>query len=221
MKTAVVIPTLNESKRIKKTLSELVAAGFDVIVVDDGSTDNTKEIINELPVRYVEHILNRGQGAALKTGTDMAIKLGYDSVAHFDADGQHRLEDLKTIIDLLEKGEHDVVLGSRFMDDNTNFPWQKKIILNLAKIFSEKILQLNFTDPQSGLRAFRLNKRGELDWKKDDFQHCTEILTLILKNKLNYKEVPIIVKYNTEDGPKVVRPKMSMGVKLIMSKIFD
>ena len=221
MKTAIIIPTLNEAKRIEKTLTELVSSGFEIIVVDDGSSDSTSEIVKQFSVNYVKHIINRGQGAALKTGTEMAIRLGYDSVAHFDADGQHRIEDLKSVIQLLEKGEHDIVLGSRFLEDNTDFPLQKRIIFNLAKIFSKQVLQLNFTDPQSGLRAFNLDKIKDLDWKKDDFQHCTEILTLILKNKLNYKEVPIIVNYNTEDGPKVVRPKISMGLKLIMNKIFE
>jgi len=221
MRTAVIIPTLNEAQRIGKTLKELVSLGFEVIVVDDGSTDNTKEIVKEFPVYYAKHIINRGQGAALKTGTHLARELGFDAVAHFDADGQHRIEDLQSVIKVLEEKDYDIVLGSRFMDDKTDFPWQKKIILNLAKIFSKQVLQLSFTDPQSGLRAFKLKESAQLNWKKDDFQHCTEILSLILKNKLNYKEIPIIVNYNIIEGQKEVRPKISMGLKLIINKFFD
>lgn len=219
MKIAVVVPTFNEADRIEKTLGDLVAANFDVIVVDDGSTDSTETLVRNFPVNYVQHIINRGQGAALKTGTELAFRLGYDVIAHFDADGQHRIEDLHKIIKLIDNNAYDIVLGSRFLDAKTEFPWKKKIVLNIAKVFSNKILKLNFTDPQSGLRVFQSKSLEMLNWQKDDFQHCTEILSLILKNGLKYKEVPIIVNYDI--GQKAVRPKMSMGIKLIFNKLFD
>ena len=221
MKIAVVVPTFNEAARIEKTLRELHAANFDVIVVDDGSTDATEELIQSFPVNYVRHIINRGQGAALKTGTELARRLGYKIIAHFDADGQHRIEYLQQIIKVLSDEDYDVVLGSRFMDNKTDFPLQKRIILNIAKIFSNKILKLSFTDPQSGLRAFRSQGLDQLNWKKDNFEHCSEILSLILKNKVKYKEIPIIVNYNVLQGQKAVRPKLSMGIKLLVNKLLD
>lgn len=221
MKVAVVIPTLNEGLRLVETLKKLESLNLSIIVVDDGSTDETEQLLNEFNVIFARHIINRGQGAALKTGTLIAKELGFDAVAHFDADGQHRLEDLQTILKTLDEENHDVVLGSRFMDQKTDFPLQKKVILALAKIFSQRVLKLNFTDPQSGLRAFKLDQLKNLDWKKDDFQHCTEILTLIRRNNLKFKELPIKVVYHDDTQKKVVRPRVSMGLKIMFNKFFE
>lgn len=221
MRVAVIIPTYNESGRVEKTVSSILDQNFDIVVVDDGSKDDTEALLKSLPITYLKHLVNRGQGAALKTGTEYALEKNYDVVVHFDADGQHRVEDLKSIIKKLEVTDLDVVLGSRFMNDQTEFPWQKKIILSLAKIFSNKILQLNFTDPQSGLRGFRLQKYEKMNWQKDDFQHCSEILSLVLKNNLKFEEIPIVVNYNSALAQKAVRPRLSMGLKLLLAKLFE
>lgn len=221
MRTAVVIPSYNEAARLESVLNELTQTNFGIILVDDGSHDATWELVQGKNIEYLRHLVNRGQGAALMTGSTYAVLQGYDIVAHFDADGQHRISDLKMLVEKLASCDLDVAIGSRFLDKNTRFPWQKRIILWLARIFSRKLLSLNFTDPQSGLRAFRSGIWDKIRWSKDDFQHCSEILGLILKNDLKYAELPIRVSYFANSKQKEQKPRMSMGFRMILSKIFD
>lgn len=220
MPVSVVIPTYNEGTRLVNTVNQLIPTGYNIIIVDDGSKDNTAELVASLPVHFLAHSVNCGQGAALKTGTEYAKMLGSDIIAHFDADGQHRVEDLVKLVSFLQSNQHDIVLGSRFLDNKTQFPLHKKIILNIAKIFSQQLIGLNFSDPQSGLRAFKTKALQSLDWQKNDFLHCTEILTLIIKNKLCYEELPIIVNYNLAEK-KATRPRISMGFRIIIHKLFN
>lgn len=220
MSVSVVVPTYNEGGRLKETVDQLLQTNYNIIVVDDGSSDSLSESISSLPIHLLVHPVNCGQGAALKTGTEYARQLGSSIVAHFDADGQHRIEDLKKLVEYIEKNDEDIVLGSRFMNNETNFPTYKKIILLAAGIFSRQIIGLNFTDPQSGLRVFKVNVLDKLNWQRNDFLHCTEILNLIIKNKLKYKELPIVVEYNLTEK-KAIRPRISMGFKIIYHKLFN
>ena len=221
MKPVIIIPAYNEATRISEVLEKLMARGHEIIVVDDGSSDNTFDKANEFPINVARHHTNLGQGAALKTGTELAKKLNYDLAIHFDADGQHRLEDLEKMIELLKEKNLDVVLGSRFLGLDSKLPWKKRLIYWFARRFSRKVLQLDFTDPQNGLRALRLDKLSLLDWQKYDFQHCSEILGLIKKNKLNYQEIPIKVNYDEYSQNKKVSPGISMGFKMIIDKLFN
>ncbi|MBT5337968.1 glycosyltransferase family 2 protein [Candidatus Falkowbacteria bacterium] len=222
MKSCIVIPAFNEGGRIKVVLTKLLQSGFkNVILVDDGSDDETLGTVKELPIIVAQHQINLGQGAALRTGTQIAMRLGFDVVVHFDADGQHRIEDIDTMLKVLENEDVDVVIGSRFLQHKSNLPLKKRIILWLAKIFSRKLLQLEFTDPQSGLRAFRTSIISKIDWQHDDFAHCSEILSLIAKNRLRFEEVPIKVEYSVATGNKSVKPQMRMGWRLLIAKLFN
>jgi len=223
MKIAVVIPSYNEGQKLQSVLENLQSSNYDIIVVDDGSNDNTSQLLEKHSIYHTKHNANLGQGAALKTGTNIARKMGVDIVIHFDADGQHRLEDLKKIIKQFELNtELEVVLGSRFLDNKTQFTKLKKVILRIAKIFTKSFLQLEFSDPQSGLRGIKISALDKLDWQSDDFRHCTEILNLIKINKLNFQEIPIIVNYDKySQTKKSIMPQIMMGWKLLITKFFN
>jgi glycosyltransferase involved in cell wall biosynthesis len=220
MKSCIIIPAYNEAVRIGQVVQNILEAGFDVLVVNDGSKDDTAAVLRGLPIIYAEHPVNQGQGAALRTGTELAGELGYEAVVHFDADGQHQISDIPRLVQVLETGRQ-VALGSRFMGVESNLPTQKKVMYGFAKIFSRFILQLKFTDPQSGLRAFRLSAYDRICWQKNDFQHCSEILSNIMKNEVVYEEIPVEIVYDEYSQSKVVKPKLSLGLKLVLSKIFD
>ncbi|MBI5076838.1 glycosyltransferase family 2 protein [Candidatus Falkowbacteria bacterium] len=221
MKIFVVIPAYNEEAKIAEVLSSFEKTEYKIVVVDDCSADKTAEIASQFEINLLRHHVNLGQGAALRTGTDYAISKGADIIVHFDADNQHRVEDVETIIKPIISGEADVVLGSRFLGLKSNLPFRKRIILFLAKIFSHSLLKLEFSDPQNGLRAFRCEVRARINWQSNDFAHCSEILGLIIKNRLHYLEVPIRVNYETYSMSKPVRPKLRMGWRLLLKQILE
>ncbi len=219
MRVCAVVPVYNEEETIHRVLTELLAAGFHVVVADDCSQDKTADIARRLPVHYLRHWINLGQGAALRSGTQLAERLGYEIIMHFDADGQHRTIDAKLVVRKLIEENLEVVIGSRFLQTKSELPLKKKIVLWLAGIFTRKILKLNFSDPQSGLRAFRTDVLDKLMWENDDFSHCTEILEQISANRLKCKEIGIKVEYSNYSGSKKVKPQIRMGWRLLLNKL--
>ena len=125
----IVIPCYNEGEALKTSVQELLDHNYEVIVVDDGSEHSAWEQIKELPVHFLRHCINLGQGAALQTGMDYAKRLGADAVVHFDADGQHSPADIPALLASLEKC--DIAMGSRFLrqEDLAQVPFMKRQLL--------------------------------------------------------------------------------------------
>lgn len=194
----IVIPAYNEAAMIESVLQKLLAANyFNIVVVDDCSQDQTGEIVKNFPVFYLRHIINRGQGAALRTGTQFALERGAEVIIHFDADGQMLVEDIPRFVELVAEGQ-DVVLGSRFLErgEAIKMPWHRKLLLMGAKVFNFLILGVNYSDPQNGFRALSKQAAERLQWKNDRMAHCSEILRLIKIKNLPYKEIPVTINYS-------------------------
>src|SRR5512133_422891 len=115
MRIAAVIPALNEETMIGPVIRGVRSFADLIIVVDDGSSDHTYEVAKKAGATTLRHAINRGQGAALRTGTEAALRLGADIVVHVDADGQHDPSMIQTLSDPIREGEVDVVFGSRFL----------------------------------------------------------------------------------------------------------
>src|SRR5215203_5388038 len=123
----IIIPVYNEAEVIAQTLHQLVQTAYNIVVVDDGSIDGSGEVIRQFPVHYICHPVNLGQGAALQTGMDFARMRNAAAVVHFDADGQHRVEDIQQLLLPVLNDQCDVVFGSRFLDkDDVEIPFSKK-----------------------------------------------------------------------------------------------
>jgi glycosyltransferase involved in cell wall biosynthesis len=197
MKVIVVIPAYNEAEWISGVICDLKKAGYETVVVDDCSKDSTVKLAEKAGATVLSHVINRGQGAALRTGTHWAIENGADIVVHFDADGQFRVEDIARLLKPLETGEADVVFGSRFLDNTTKLPWLKKsLIMPLARLVNRILFKVKLTDPQSGFRAFTSEVGNKLNWRQDRMAHASEILALIIRGGWRVKEVPITVIYH-------------------------
>lgn len=196
MKVFCIIPALNEEKTISKAIEEARPLVDQVVVVDDGSIDATRKKAEESGAIVLAHLINRGQGASLETGNKYAIAHGAEVIVHFDADGQFLAEEIKEIIAPIERGEVEVVLGSRFLNKKSDMPWFKeKIIYPIARIVNRLTLDLPLSDPQCGFRALSREALKKISIKQDRMAHCSEILYKISKNKLKVKEVPITVIY--------------------------
>ncbi len=192
-----IIPAFNEADKISLVINEVKKVVDKVVVVDDFSSDDTFSVASKLGVIVLQHIVNRGQGAALQTGNDFALKDGADIVAHFDADGQFDPRDLKTAIREIDDNDLDAVLGSRFLGTKINMPSLKKnILFPIARLVNRWFFAIKLTDPQSGFRVLTRKVLLETEIENDGSAHCSEILYKLFKNKYKIKEIPITVTYN-------------------------
>lgn len=196
MKTICVTPAYNAAKYIGQTVRGALQVVDEVIVVDDGSVDETADLAAQAGAKVARLSINRGQGAALRLGTRLALDLGADIIIHFDGDGQFQADDLPKFIKALADNQTDIVFGSRFLDHSTLMPWTKKsVIMPLARLFN-RCFGINLSDPQSGFRAFNRNVAKSLQWQQDRMAHCTEILHLAHRQHWRIVEVPITVIYH-------------------------
>lgn len=193
---AVIIPVYNEARVIADIIKNTKKTFPNIICVNDGSTDMSAKIIRGEGVRLVNHPINMGQGAALQTGIEYARNMaGIKYFVTFDADGQHRVEDVKKMLENIEETGVDIVMGSRFLGRAENISKVKKIILKLAIKFSNLTSGIRLTDTHNGLRVFNRKVAEKMQITMSDMAHASEILEIIRENKFNYSEVPVTIVY--------------------------
>lgn len=191
----IVIAAYNEGKSILKVINSLKKSGYkNIIVVDDGSSDNTYELCKNSSIYALRHIINRGQGAALKTGIDFALKNGAEIIITFDADGQHRVEDIPAMIKPIQKKECEVTLGSRFLK-KSELPLFRKITLKIAILIVWLFYGVKMTDAHNGFRAMTKSAAKKIKITSDRMEHASQIIEEIHKKQIKYKEIPVTILY--------------------------
>lgn len=216
----VVIPVFNEEKTLNDVLNSLAPYHYLIVVVDDGSNDNTYEIAQSHDVHLLRHLCNLGQGAALQTGISYALTLfDVKFIITFDSDGQHQASDIPKLVDALIKEESDVVLGSRFMVGATaeNISFLRKITLKLAILITKLTTGLKITDTHNGLRAFTVEAAAKIKITQNRMAHASEILQQISKFKLKYCELPVNVLYTQYS--KLKGQSLLSGIDIILDII--
>lgn len=215
-KIFIIIPAFNEEGAIQSVLKEIKDAGYgNIIVVDDGSADRTHDIAGSvLGTIAVKHFVNRGKGAAVKTGIEAAKKLGADIAVTLDADGQHNPHDIAKMIKLIRKG-NDVVLGTRLKDPK-GMPKYKILANHLGNFFTWAIYGLWVTDSQSGFRAYSQKAISLIDTKTDRYEYDSEIIREIYRNSLKYAETPIEVRYTEYSMNKKHKMNFKNGIKTLI-----
>ena len=195
---AVVIPLYNEEKVIRKTLLELKnkRPNDAIIVVDDGSKDNSYKQACIKGVYLLRHLVNLGQGAALQTGIDYAKKLGCKYVVTFDADGQHCADDIEKFIEVLRKDEADIVLCSRFLGKAQNIPPLRRYFLRFAAFIEQIFTGIHLSDVHNGFRAINIAKFPNFTITQNRMSHASEIIDLIKHLKMRYIEKPCTIYYS-------------------------
>jgi glycosyltransferase involved in cell wall biosynthesis len=198
MKITAVVPIYNIPDDILgQVLEKLGHYVEEIVVIDDGSTINVKRPNLNNQCRVLRHVINRGQGAALQTGTAYALDHGADIIVHFDGDGQHCPEDISELIKPLKENQADIVFGSRFLGKKSAIPFSKKyLILPMAKIINRLFTGLKLSDAHNGLRAFRAEVAAKLILTQDRMAHSSEYPYLVKKNHLRYAESPMTVIYH-------------------------
>ncbi len=197
VKVFCVIPAFNEEKNIASVLAQVKPLVDEVVVVDDGSTDKTAQIAKTAGAVVLRHLVNRGQGAALETGNQYALRQGAEIIVHFDADGQFLASEIREIIAPIKTGQAQIVFGSRFLGKKSNIPWLKKnFLLPAARLVNYILLGVRFSDPQSGFRALSRQAAQEIQIENDGMAHCSELLAKALASDFQVKEVPITVIYH-------------------------
>ncbi len=197
----VVVAAYNEGKVIRGVVAEVVRAGWRVVVVDDGSRDNTVAEARAGGAIVVRHAVNLGQGAALQTGIDYAIRRGADRLVTFDADGQHSCDDIPALVAALDGA--DVALGSRFLGKAIEgASAQRKLLLRTATLVSNGLSGMNLTDAHCGFRAFRASVAPKLRILQDRMAHASELLRKIRTAGVRVVEVPVTVRYTEHSMSK-------------------
>jgi polyprenyl-phospho-N-acetylgalactosaminyl synthase len=200
MRVIAVIPAYNEAQRVAAAVRDALEFTDGVVVVDDCSRDATGAAALAAGATVLRHVINRGQGAALQTGTDYALqKLGAGIVVHFDADGQMQGSDIPILIEPLKEGQADIVLGSRFLGKQAeNMPRFRRLMLWGGVIFTALVSGIRITDSQNGFRALSKHAATHIRISLDRMAHASEILDLIKVKGLRYVERPVTIRYTAE-----------------------
>lgn len=194
-RTALVIAAYNEGGVIGEVVRDALRLFPLIIVVDDGSDDGTAAAAIAAGAAVLRHPINLGQGAALQTGIAYALRQDVDFIATFDADGQHRPEDLMTMLLELMRTGNQVALGSRFLGDTVGMPASRRLLLRAATAFTRITSGLRVTDAHNGLRMLRRDAAEAITIRQNRMAHASEILEEIGRMNLSYCEVPVTVRY--------------------------
>ena len=216
MKITIGIPAYNEEKNIASIITKLKNITDSIIVCDDGSSDMTSEISKNLGAVVISHKKNMGYGAAIRTIFQKSVELDSDILVTFDADGQHRIDDVSKILQPLENNEADIVIGSRFLDNETKVPNYRKIGIKVITQVTNASLKKKLTDSQSGFRAYNKQALTQISPSEMGMGISTEILIKASNKGLRIAEIPITILYH--DGASTHNP-VSHGTSVLVSTI--
>lgn len=222
MKIAVVLPIFNEEKEIAQVLKTLSKINLPIILVNDGSTDKTLEIIkqstkNNKQITLLSHRINLGKGSAVRTGGEAAFHKGFEAVIFMDSDGQHSPEDLIKFIDALSTKEHDVVLGSRNLHHGV--PLIRFLGNKFASILISLLFGIYISDILSGFRAVNKSAFKKLQLESRGYGIETEMIVKIAKYNLKSCEIPIQTIYRDKNKGVTILDSISILLDVFRWKI--
>lgn len=216
MKITIGIPAFNEEKNIAKIITQLQDITESIIVCNDGSSDMTSNIAKKMGVVVVDHSKNLGYGAAIRSIFLKAKELESDILVTFDADGQHRIEDISKVIEPIKNEDCDIVIGSRFLEESKNIPKYRKMGIKTITKLTNLATDTKITDSQSGFRAYNKKVLNEIIPSEYGMGVSTEILIKANKKNFKIKEIPIVVIY---EGDTSTHNPISHGTSVLLNTV--
>ena len=217
--TFVVLPAYNEATRIQPVIEDIAAKGYNMVIVNDGSTDNTLDVILESKRKYPNQIhvfslmINRGVGVATQTGFDAVLKFNPKYVVSMDSDGQHSADDLDAVIKPLVTGQAQAVIGVRPLEDMPRSRNYANAIMNLlTKIF----YRVDVSDSQTGFRAITREALDKITINATGYLISSEFIREINDNDIPFAEVPIKTIYTPETQAKGTNTAAAIKILLQM-----
>ena len=218
----VVVPAYNEEKTVSQIIEGIAKEGYNVVLVNDGSKDNTLNLAIESKRRYpdkifiVSHFINRGLGAALKTGIDVAVRKHAKYILTFDADGQHEISDIEKVVKPLQDGNADVCIGARPFKD---MPFSKSFANSVMNFLTLVFYRRNVKDSQSGLRAFTADAASQINIVSSGYAVSSEFIREISDKHFRLEEVTITTIYTPETQHKGT--DAIVGLKILFKMVLD
>lgn len=224
MKLIIILPAFNEELSLNMVLDDIRKIKIDgfkkeIVVVNDGSTDRTAKVAAKNKATVLNHIINRGLGGALSTGLKYARQRNADIAVTFDADGQHKANDIQRLVEPIIKKKADIVIGSRQLRGK-NMPLDRKIINYIANLITYALFNVLVSDSQSGLRAFSKKALGLIEIRTNRMEVSSEILRQVKVKNLKLKEVPIqaiYTQYSKLKGQKNINA-LNVLLKMVLYK---
>lgn len=217
----VVIPVFNEGGVIEEVIEEVQASGeYGIVVVDDGSADDTSAKASGCPgVIVLRHRINRGKGAAIKTGVIAAIRLGAEIIITMDGDGQHDPADMARMVTAITEEGYQVVLGTRprIMGE---MPMLKILANKIGNSITWLLYGMHVSDSQSGFRAYSRQAASIIDTKADKYEYDSKVIREINNNRLSFTEIEISVRYTDYSINKPQKQGFVNGIKTLVRMVW-
>ena len=217
--TYVVLPAYNEATRIQPVIEAIAEKGYNMIIVNDGSTDNTLDVIRESKRKYPDKIhlysliINRGVGVATQTGFDAVLLFNPKYVVSMDSDGQHSADDLDNVIRPLVTGEAQAVIGVRPFGE---MPFTRNFANKVMNLLTRIFYKVNVSDSQTGFRAITVDALRKIDINAKGYLISSEFIREVNDNNIPFAEVPIQTIYTPETQAKGTNAKEAIKIFIQM-----
>ncbi|WP_296888448.1 glycosyltransferase family 2 protein [uncultured Methanobrevibacter sp.] len=219
--TYVVLPAYNEATRIQPVIESIAKKGYNMVIVNDGSSDNTLEVILESKKKYPNNIhlyslvINRGVGIATQTGFEAVLKFNPKYIVSMDSDGQHSADDLDNVIEPLVSGRAEAVIGVRPLKD---MPRTRNFANNIMNILTRIFYGVNVSDSQTGFRALTIDALNQITINARGYLISSEFIREINDKDIPFEEVTIQTIYTPETQAKGTDSKVALKILFQMMK---
>ena len=219
--TYVVLPAYNEATRIQPVIESIAEKGYNMVIINDGSSDNTLDVILESKKKYPNRIhlfsliINRGVGVATQTGFEAVLKFNPKYIVSMDSDGQHSPDDLDNVIEPLVSGRAEAVIGVRPLED---MPKSRNFANSVMNFLTKIFYGVDVSDSQTGFRALTIGALNNITINARGYLISSEFIREINDNKISFEEVTIQTIYTPETQSKGTNSKEALKILLQMMK---